>query len=746
MSTSTSSDLKKQAEGNILTFLRIKPSKNPSGFFNEDDLNPGSLVFNLPENLKQEYINNSKLNYAFHFNGILGMNSSQEDVFSKVGTAAVQNAMEGYNSTIFAYGQTGSGKTFTITGGAERYSDRGIIPRAISMIYNKIRSQPGLEFKAYISYLEIYNEHGYDLLDPSQETKALEDLPKVSILEDEHGNFHLKGLSMHVAETEEAALNLLFLGDTNRAIAETPMNLASSRSHCIFTLSMECRQAGSELVRRSKLHLVDLAGSERVSKTNSSGKVLNEAKYINTSLFFLEMVIVALYEKATKGRLHIPYRNSFMTSVLRDSLGGNCKTIMVATINPEAVHTEESLSTCKFAQRVSLIKNRAVLNEGTDPQVIIRRLKDEVLALREEVAFLKGDAGEGDALTPSELENLKQKCREYCDDSDPCALFNPGVLTLTVIKDCFAIFKNMVIEARVNSKGEGICDNRAVDDDGCLQKQIKDLKSCLLQRDNEIAILVNMVKKGKIADDIIGSQADEDNSQTDFKRSSNVKVDSKEEKLIRRHLHGVPPPDDRTILDDLAVAFEYFRTRCEFSRSIEENKLVLREKMMDAQMHGERANKSRETINYLKSSIESIRRERALQGLSNFEGKSNDDESPEEATYRRAIEQEKAVYKESFEKLRVLKPEIEHIRKLLEKGRATLQSQFDVWINAVSTRPDFGHSQTKSSEQFHPDRQSRRKQQSAAPKIAEEIADDTNEDIMAFYKAKEDLLKRRNAT
>lgn len=110
---------------------------------------------------------------------------------------------------------------------------------------------------------------------------------------------------------------------------------------------MEVRDTGQDRIRRSKLHLVDLAGSERVAKTNSSGSVLSEAKYINTSLFFLEMVIVALYEKATKGRAHVPYRNSMMTSVLRDSLGGNCKTIMIATINPEASHSEESLSTCR---------------------------------------------------------------------------------------------------------------------------------------------------------------------------------------------------------------------------------------------------------------------------------------------------------------------------------------------------------------------------------------------------------------
>jgi len=128
---------------------------------------------------------------------------------------------------IYIDGQTGSGKTFTLTGGPEKYSDRGIIPRAISKIFGDFRTRTDVELKAYISYLEIYNETGYDLLDPSHETKSLEDLPKVIMLEDTYGNYHLKNLSMHPANNEEEALNLLFTGDTNRAIAETPMNMVS---------------------------------------------------------------------------------------------------------------------------------------------------------------------------------------------------------------------------------------------------------------------------------------------------------------------------------------------------------------------------------------------------------------------------------------------------------------------------------------------------------------------------------------
>lgn len=379
----------KGADSNIQTFLRIKPSKQPSGYFSIDDLDPDSMNVVLPENYRSDFINNTKTRYGFHFNGIIDTNATQDQVFNTVGVSAVRNALEGFNSTIFAYGQTGSGKTFTLTGGPQKYSDRGIIPRTISMLYNEMRTQSEIQYKFYVSYLELYNEQGYDLLDTSKDTKSLEDLPKVTILEDEHGNFHLKNLSMHPADSEEEALQLLFFGDTNRAVAETPMNMASSRSHCIFSIALEARFVGTDKIRRSKLHLVDLAGSERVAKTHSSGSVLTEAKYINSSLFFLEMVIVALYEKATKGRTHVPYRNSIMTSVLRDSLGGNCKTIMIATINPEAAHTEESLSTCRFAQRVSLIKNKASINEETDPALVIRRLKNDILTLREEIAFLK---------------------------------------------------------------------------------------------------------------------------------------------------------------------------------------------------------------------------------------------------------------------------------------------------------------------------------------------------------------------
>lgn len=151
----------------------------------------------------------------------------------------IDDCLEGYNGTIFAYGQTGSGKTFTITGGAEKYADRGIIPRTLSYIFGLANKQTDSKIKVSISYMEIYNEAGYDLLDENHASKNLFDLPKVQMYEDKYGHFKLTNLSVHRAANEEDALNLLFIGDTNRVVSETPKNDASTRSHCIFVIQLE---------------------------------------------------------------------------------------------------------------------------------------------------------------------------------------------------------------------------------------------------------------------------------------------------------------------------------------------------------------------------------------------------------------------------------------------------------------------------------------------------------------------------
>ena len=287
----------------IQVYLRIRPSANSLTYFQRDEIDLKCISVKVPKN-EDAIVNNSRTGYNFSFSGILDDKASQRDVFRTVGIPAIQNALAGYNSTIFAYGQTGSGKTFTVTGGPERYDDRGIIPRAIAQLFKTIKDdeQKGISYSCFITYLEIYNQSGYDLLMENNHSSnsSSEESKRVTMLEDEYGDFHFKNLSMHTVSSEEDALNLLFLGDTNRVIAATEMNQNSTRSHCIFTIVLEKRTAGADIVTRSKLNIVDLAGSERVSRTSSTGQTLREAKYINSSLFFLEMVIVALQEKRDK--------------------------------------------------------------------------------------------------------------------------------------------------------------------------------------------------------------------------------------------------------------------------------------------------------------------------------------------------------------------------------------------------------------------------------------------------------------
>ena len=424
----------------ITTFLRVRPAKSPSTYFEPPDASGVSVEVNVPAEAAQGFINNKRSHWKFSFNGVLDRDTSQEDVFDQVAQPVIESVMSGFNGTIFAYGQTGSGKTYTLTGGSSAYAERGIIPRTLSEVFRAIEADAEAEHTVRVSYLEIYNESGFDLLDPRQAAAAgrhgqmnqqgLSELARVQgVVEDDDGSVRLKGLSSHAVASEEAAINLLFLGDTNRAVSETTMNAASSRSHCIFTICVEARPHGSTTVRRSKLHLVDLAGSERVGKSGASGTTLSEAININSSLHFLEMVIMALHErqqkKGKKGEdRHVPYRNSMLTSVLRDSLGGNCKTVMVATVHPSSTHTDESISTCKFAQRVAQVKNEVSRNEVVDHAALVARLKEENRALREAGGFTDDDAKK--SLSAEELSSLHQEVRSFLASDDPEATVNWG--------------------------------------------------------------------------------------------------------------------------------------------------------------------------------------------------------------------------------------------------------------------------------------------------------------------------------
>ncbi|KAE9135028.1 Kinesin-like protein [Phytophthora fragariae] len=694
-----------EEESNIRIFLRVKPSRKPSGFFSWDE-DSNMMKYDIPKDVAAGLINNSRTSYKFRFDSVIGMEAKQDEVFDRVGRPCVESALNGFNSTVFAYGQTGSGKTFTITGGAERYEDRGLIPRALSLIFERMRNNNQEQIVAQVSYLEIYNNQGYDLLDPNHaSTKSLDDLPRVAMLEDEDGNCHLRNLSMHPVTTEEDALNLLFLGDTNRAVSETAMNLASSRSHCIFTVSLEARKVGSEVVLRSKLHLVDLAGSERAHKTGAKGQLLREAAYINTSLHYLEMVIVALHEKNTKGRTHIPYRNSMMTSVLRDSLGGNCKTVMVATVSPEKDQTDESVSTCRFAQRVARVKNDARLNEEVDPAVIIRQLKARVASLEEELAILKGDVNEGAELKEYEIDKLRQKCLNFVNDSEPSAHLSMGEFTYTKMKACFDILKSMANAAGAAAASGGgatglsggvkLISAGTGGNNQEMEQRVHELEQLVQQRDNEIAIMVNMIRKEH------GATIPTELLSRGFAESTNNQDEHHAKPQKKQSAAAKPAADyastfvvDSATLDDPAKAFEAFKAQYPKNDAIRDNKIALKRKYDAAKALASEVNEARNQIKALTLKIEKLRKQQAIadEGLLDAGSEGVDAEASSAVVAKARAETEaadqklkdqidghKVAYKKGFNELSELKKEIQHIQKMLEMGRIKLQKDFDLW-------------------------------------------------------------------
>nr|KAF6341392.1 kinesin family member 6 [Myotis myotis] len=685
----------------IQIFARVKPTvrKQPQGIYSidEDEKVTPSLEIILPRDLADGFVNNKRESYRFKFQRIFDQDTNQETIFENIAKPVAESALAGYNGTIFAYGQTGSGKTFTITGGAERYSDRGIIPRTLSYIFEELQKDSSKIYTTHISYLEIYNECGYDLLDPRHEASSLEDLPKVTILEDPDQNIHLKNLSRHQATTEEEALNLLFLGDTNRMIAETPMNQASTRSHCIFTIHLSSKEPGSATVRHAKLHLVDLAGSERVAKTGVGGQLLTEAKYINLSLHYLEQVIIALSEKH---RSHIPYRNSMMTSVLRDSLGGNCMTTMIATLSLEKRNIDESISTCRFAQRVALIKNEAVLNEEIDPRLMIARLQKEVQELRDELALVTGEP-RTEALTEAELLLLEKQIASFLEDQDPESRLEVGA-DMRKIHHCFRHLKKLLMD----KKGDGTSTmSSEIKDQDCQEplkeEEYKKLRDILQQRDNEINILVNMLKKEKkkAQDALHASGADRNESR----RAQNSPLPAGNPEGPRTLLPSAPTQaQDATTFglrssllqrktgmrEEMSLgrqeAFEIFKRDHADSVTIEDNKQILKQRFSEAKSLGENINEARSKIGHLKEAITQRHLQRAALGVTeNMPAPAVPDLHEEKL--RSQLEEEKRRYKTMFTRLKALKVEIEHLQLLMDRAKVKLQKEFEAWWAAEAS-------------------------------------------------------------
>ncbi|KAH9577047.1 hypothetical protein CY35_01G194100 [Sphagnum magellanicum] len=350
-------------------------------------------------NVVQKLSSNSLLisEQQFTFDAVIGEDASQQAVFEMVGLPMVENCLAGFNSSIFAYGQTGSGKTHTMwgpmPGSTSDYlptEDRGITPRIFEQLFSRIQQEERdnvdkhLRYQCRCSFLEIYNEQITDLLEPS--------LKNLMIREDTKTGVYVESLTEEYVSSMGDVAHLLVRGLANRTVGSTSMNNESSRSHSVLTFVIESHSKsvaeGVSSVRSSRMNLVDLAGSERQKRTGAAGERLKEAGNINKSLSQLGNVINILAEVAQTGKQrHIPYRDSRLTFLLQESLGGNAKLAMICAISPASSCRNETLSTLRFAQRAKAMQNKAVVNEETANDV--KLLREQIRQLKEELMKMK---------------------------------------------------------------------------------------------------------------------------------------------------------------------------------------------------------------------------------------------------------------------------------------------------------------------------------------------------------------------
>jgi kinesin family protein 5 len=302
--------------------------------------------------------------------------TTQKEVYDLAARDTIEDVLSGYNGTIFAYGQTGAGKSFSMSGSDVTHPEhKGIIPRSCDHIFQHIAQDlAGTEYTLKCSFLEIYKENIHDLLDPEAGSN-------LKVRETPSRGVWVQGLSEHFVTSVEDIIDLLQTGEKYRAVSATRMNAVSSRSHSLFILTLIQRNPDGS-TKEGKLNLADLAGSEKVGKTGASGDTLEEAKKINQSLSALGNCINAL-TKAKRG--HVPYRDSKLTHILRESLGGNSKTTLLIACSPHVFNVEETISTLKFGQRAKTIKNNVHVNQ----QRSVKELEAIIDNLTRELAYLK---------------------------------------------------------------------------------------------------------------------------------------------------------------------------------------------------------------------------------------------------------------------------------------------------------------------------------------------------------------------
>ncbi|OHT07077.1 Kinesin-like protein KIF6 [Tritrichomonas foetus] len=741
---------------NIQVVARVRacfePSEDYQGF-HINEIGDNGIRIEVKPGQKFGWITNPKPHYEFGFSKLYWKDSKQEQIFQNVAMPIITHALDGFNATLFAYGQTGSGKTYTLSGG-DTYDERGIIPRSISYLFQKIRQDTSFTYTVFVSYIEIYNNIAYDLLSSGEEQRdrSLDKLKKVQIIddvnnggsvllmhEDRDQNSAKKSNPYHKCADDEEAFMFLFLGETNRAIAATQSNDVSSRSHCILTLTIECRDLSSGQLRTSKLNFVDLAGSERVENLGEEQSRIREAKYINQSLYFLHQVI----EKLKVGSDFVPYRDSKMTLYLKDSLGGNCMTTMIATLSSKTSHIHETISTCNFAMTVMTIKNSAKMNISTDPQVLIKRLREEINRLKHELAVARGEENE-EAITPEEAERLKKYVRdfmsgqnempslskkriEYCWEYVRTHGFSDkqAAAQLVEIDDDDPNKSGTKVESAQNSPQKLMSDPE-------LRKAASKLARKLQRREAEISVLVGMLNQSK--------------NRLNAYVQTNIDEDDTAQEEIQ------PPPSK----EEKEEAWRKFRQNHPKYSAIIANQKTYEDKIKSAKTIGAQAKA-------LKARVEESKA-RLSQRLNEVEGKDYESD-PVLIELRSSILSDTNQYTKMVNDLQSLKAEVTTIQTLIKQLKKQIQGDFiDFWMGHIKpsqrkaeTSVQFQIPQQGNIQQQH--HHQSRQQAAVAPAPAppmqvpsgrrtpiESTGDEqADEAILQFEKQKADFLQKAEA-
>lgn len=331
----------------------------------------GKICIEVPDNMT---VHVPSTDHTFHLDRVFRWDASQKEVYDYAAKPIINAVLRGFNGTVFAYGQTSSGKTYTMEGpDIEDKVYQGVIPRMVWSIFDGIyNADEHIEFLVKVSLVEIYNERIRDLLDSKKDN--------LKVHEDKARGVFIGDVTESYVGCEAEIFDAMRAGHYNRSMAVTNMNEHSSRSHLVFMLTIEQKNLHDRSVKVGKLHLVDLAGSEKVAKTGSSGERLDEAKNINRSLSALGNVINALTDKKYT---HVPYRDSKLTRVLQESLGGNAKTSLIITCSPSNFNEQETLSTLRFGQRAKKIKNVVKINHERSVEELKLLLEKRDHALHE---------------------------------------------------------------------------------------------------------------------------------------------------------------------------------------------------------------------------------------------------------------------------------------------------------------------------------------------------------------------------